>query len=70
MIHFSFQATNEAMAMAAANILAPSTRESNQMYVRPSDDEVYVPEVHYSETNEYGKMVKKAAGEHCPRFPA
>lgn len=63
----AFQATADAMAMAKAGILAPSTRDSNRMFVRPSDDELYVPEVYYVAENKYGKTVRTPA---APSFPS
>eukprot|EP00039_Didymoeca_costata_P011689 m.165294 g.165294 ORF g.165294 m.165294 type:complete len:599 (+) comp15257_c0_seq6:396-2192(+) len=63
----AFQATNDGVALAKAGFLAPSTRESNKMYVRPSTKELYVPEILYEHTNEYGLNVKSPA---APEFPS
>jgi len=63
----AFQATNQATSMARAELLAPSTRAANAMYVHEASDDLYVPEVHYQTQNEYGKEVKIKAE---PEFPS
>jgi nuclear protein localization family protein 4 len=63
----AFQASNEAVAMAKADILAPSTTAANEMLVQLSDDTRYVPEIYYTHKNEYNKEVKSSAS---PSFPS
>lgn len=64
---FAYQATNQTTTLARAGFLAPSTQQANQLMVRPSTSELYVPEILYQHVNEYNVEVKSPA---APEFPS
>eukprot|EP00041_Stephanoeca_diplocostata_P026869 m.731867 g.731867 ORF g.731867 m.731867 type:complete len:595 (-) comp23063_c0_seq1:1732-3516(-) len=50
----AYQATNDTVAMMRADILRPSATRVNEVCVKESDEDTYVPEVMYQMKNEYG----------------
>ncbi|EAZ63804.2 nuclear protein localization factor and ER translocation component [Scheffersomyces stipitis CBS 6054] len=61
----SYQVSTSAEALVRADIITGSTQPS-RLYVNSSNDRRYVPDVAYSELNEYGLEVKSNAK---PTFP-
>eukprot|EP00056_Hartaetosiga_gracilis_P006565 m.97774 g.97774 ORF g.97774 m.97774 type:complete len:190 (+) comp12503_c0_seq1:150-719(+) len=64
-VPFAYQATTQAMHLMRDDILRPSTIPS-QVAVKQSSDECYVPDVFFTERDEYGNEVKRKAS---PLFP-
>ena len=62
----AYQATNNAMALARAEALAPSAVKRDEVCVRESDKDHYVPEVLYQHKNEYGVEVTSKADPGIP----
>ena len=59
-------ATDNTVAMVRSNILAPSATAVNEVCVAQSDETRFVPEVMYTEKNEYGRIVVKKADPALP----
>ena len=61
----AYQASNQAMALAAAGLVVP-TVDPPLMQTANSDDVCIVPDVMFSYQNQYGTTVKQKA---MPNFP-
>jgi nuclear protein localization family protein 4 len=61
----SYQVSTSAEALVRADIITASTQPS-KLFVNPTSDQRYVPDINYSEVNEYGLEVKLNAK---PAFP-
>lgn len=62
----AYQATNNAMALARAEALAPSAVKRDEVCVRESNKDHYVPEVLYQHKNEFGVEVTSKADPGIP----
>eukprot|EP00035_Acanthoeca_spectabilis_P006222 m.122055 g.122055 ORF g.122055 m.122055 type:complete len:616 (+) comp13406_c0_seq1:246-2093(+) len=62
----AYMATDNAVAMVRASMLAPSATAVNEVCVAASDETRFVPEVLYTEKNEYDRLVVKKAEPSLP----